>query len=68
MGQKTIVYRIRQDGVVEERVEGASGQECEELTKNIENKLGDVSFRQHQPQSYQTVTTEVNVTLKHHQD
>ena len=68
MGQKTIVYRIRQAGIVEERVEGVFGTECEELTKNIENKLGDVSFRQHQPQYYQTVTTEENVTLKHHQD
>ena len=29
MGQKTIVYRIRQDGVVEERVEGVFGAECE---------------------------------------
>ena len=68
MGQKTIVYRIRQDGVVEERIEGCTGDACEDITSNIEKKLGDVQYRQHTPSYYQKVTTEENVTLQHHQD
>ncbi|MED5270994.1 MAG: DUF2997 domain-containing protein, partial [Pseudomonadota bacterium] len=33
MSHEIIRYRIRQDGMVEERVEGATGDSCERLTK-----------------------------------
>ncbi len=42
MPQRTIRFRIRQDGLVEESVEGVSGESCHELTKNLEEALGSV--------------------------
>ena len=42
MAQQTIKFTIKQDGTVTEEVIGAVGNECESLTKNIEEKLGVV--------------------------
>ncbi len=69
MAQKTIKYIIKQDGTVIEEVIGAVGNECKNLTENIEKKLGDVQRVEHKPEYYkQKQTTEENVTLHVHKD
>ncbi len=45
MAQRTIRFRIRPDGRVEEHVEGVQGLACESLTERIEARLGRVSQR-----------------------
>ena len=60
MAQKTIKYIIKQDGTVTEEVIGAVGNECENLTKNIEKKLGEVQRVEHKPEYYKNKET-VNV-------
>ena len=69
MAQQTIKFTIRQDGTVTEEVIGAVGNECESLTKNIEEKLGEVQRVEHKPEYYQQKqTTEENVSLHMHQN
>ena len=67
MAQQTIKFIIKQDGTVTEEVIGAVGNECESLTKNIEEKLGEVQRVEHKPEYYQQKQTE-DVTLHMHQD
>ena len=40
MPQKTLRFKIHQDGRGEETVEGVTGNSCTEATKNIEDALG----------------------------
>ena len=69
MVQHTIKFIIQQDGTVTEEVIGAVGNECERLTKNIEDKLGVVQRVEHKPEYYeQKQTTEDHVTLHMHKD
>ena len=69
MAQQTIKFIIKQDGTVTEEVIGAVGNECESLTKNIEEKLGVVQRVERKPEYYQQKqTTEENVSLHMHQD
>ena len=64
MAQQSIKFLIKQDGTVTEEVIGAVGNECESLTKNIEEKLGVVQRVEHKPEYYeQKQTTEEDVTL-----
>ena len=66
---KTIKFTIKQDGTVTEEVIGAVGNDCENLTRNIEEKLGVVQRVEHKPEYYQQKqTTEENVTLHVHKD
>ena len=67
MSHEIIRYRIRQDGMVEEKVEGAIGDSCERLTKEIENALGDLTRRIH-TSDYYLKSPNKNVTLQHDQD
>jgi len=53
MAQRTIRFRIRPDGRVEETVEGVEGQGCQELTERIESRLGTVQQRQETSEAYQ---------------
>ena len=46
MPQRTLRFTIRQDGLVEESVEGVSGQSCQKLTEKLENDLGVVQRRE----------------------
>ena len=64
MPQQKIKFIIRQDGLVSEEVFGTVGNECENLTKSIEEKLGEVTYIEHKPEYYQ----QENVTLQHNQD
>ena len=52
MSQQTIKFSIKQDGTVTEEVIGAVGNECENLTRNIEEKLGVVQRVEHKPEYY----------------
>ena len=69
MGQQTIKFSIKQDGTVIEEVAGVVGNDCENLTKTIEEKLGTVVKVQHKPQyCEQKQTTQEDVSLQHYQD
>ena len=69
MAQQSIKFIIKQDGTVTEEVIGAVGNECERLTKNIEDKLGVVQRVEHKPEYYeQKQTTEDHVSLHMHKD
>ena len=69
MAQETIKFVIKQDGTVTEEVIGAVGNDCENLTRNIEEKLGVVQRVEHKPEYYQQKqTTEENVTLHMHKN
>ena len=59
--QETVKYSIRQDGLVTEEVFGAVGNECQDITKSIEEKLGNVTYVETKPEYYQ----QENVTLQH---
>ena len=41
--QQTIKFTISQDGIVSEEVIGVIGNECENITRSIEEKLGNVT-------------------------
>ena len=45
MPQRTLRFKIHQDGKVEETVEGFNGNACNDATKNIEYALGQVKFK-----------------------
>ncbi|MEB3321774.1 MAG: DUF2997 domain-containing protein [Synechococcaceae cyanobacterium] len=54
MAQRTIRFRIRPDGRVEELVEGVQGAGCEELTERIEARLGAVQQRRSTAEAFGT--------------
>ena len=62
--QQTLKFTIRQDGYVTEEVIGATANECVELTRQIDNKLGDLVTREYKPEYFKNN----NVTLQHDQD
>ena len=61
MPQQTIKFTIKQDGTVTEEVIGAVGNECENLTRNIEEKLGVVQRVEYKSEYYQAVTIEETI-------
>ena len=64
MNQQKIKFTIRQDGLVSEEVVGVVGDACQDLTKSIEEKLGEVTYVETKPEYYQ----QENVTLQHNQN
>ena len=66
--QQTLKFSIRQDGLVTEEVIGAVGNSCENLTKLIEERLGEVIKVEHKPEFYQQQNTQTDVTLQHNQN
>jgi hypothetical protein len=64
MEKQTIKFTIRQDGLVSEEVVGVVGDACQDLTKTIEEKLGNVTYVETKPEYYQ----QENVTLQHNQN
>ena len=64
MPQQQIKFTIRQDGLVSEEVLGVVGDTCQDLTKSIEEKLGEVSYVETKPEYYQ----QENVTHQHNQN
>ena len=65
MQKQTLKFTIRQDGYVTEEVMGVIGNQCQEITKSIEEKLGEVSYVETKLEYYQT---QKNVTLQHNQN
>ena len=64
MNQQKIKFTIRQDGLVSEEVIGVVGNDCQNLTKSVEEKLGEVTYIERKPEYYQ----QENVTLQHDQN
>jgi hypothetical protein len=54
MAQRTIRFRIRPDGRVEEMVEGVAGVGCEQLTQRMEARLGSVQQRRPTADAFQS--------------
>ena len=67
MEKQTIKFTIRQDGTVSEEVFGVIGNECQDLTKIIEEKLGNVTYVETKPEYYLHQKIE-NVTFQHNQN
>ena len=62
---QSLKFTIRQDGTVTEEVIGVIGNQCQEITKSIEEKLGNVVQVEPKPEYYQS---QENVTLQHNQN
>ncbi len=52
MPQRTLRFKIRQDGLVEETVEGIIGESCLGLTEKLESALGSVESRKLTAESF----------------
>ena len=71
MPQRTLRFKIHQDGKVEETVEGYSGNACNNATQNVEEALGVVkvknktaeAFITNQVEKFQQLNKESNVTF-----
>ena len=63
--QQTLKFTIRQDGYVTEEVIGATSDECVELTRQIDIKLGNLVTREYKPEYFKNNN---NVTLQHNQN
>ena len=66
--QTKLKFTIRQDGLVTEEVIGVVGNAWQDLTKSIEEKLGQVTYVETKPEYYQNQTTQTDVTLQHNQN
>ena len=64
--KKTLKFNVRHDGTVTEEVLGNVGNACENLTAEIEKRLGAVTQRVHKAEYYQQEVK--NVTLQHNKD
>ena len=67
MAKQSIKFTISQDGIISEEVFGAIGNECQDITKSIENKLGNVIAVTHKPEYYLHQKIE-NVTFQHNKN
>ena len=71
MPQRTLRFKIHQDGRVEETVEGFLGNACNNATKNVEDALGEVkvktktteAFVSNQSKELKQFNNESNVTF-----
>ncbi len=71
MPQRTLRFKIHQNGRVEETVEGFSGNSCNDATKNVEDALGEVkvknktseAFVLNQSEKSNQINNESNVTF-----
>ena len=52
MPQRTLRFKIHQDGRVLETVEGFNGNACNNATKNIEDALGEVEVKNKTTESF----------------
>ena len=66
--QTKLKFTIRQDGLVTEEVIGVVGNACQDLTKLIEEKIGEVTYVETKPEFYQQQNTQTDVTLQHNQN
>ena len=54
MPQRTLRFKIYQDGRVQETVEGFEGDSCNDATKNLEDALGEVKTKKLTTDSFVT--------------
>ena len=54
MPQKTLRFKIHQDGKVEETLEGFIGSTCNNATENLENSLGEVIAKKRTTEAFIT--------------
>ena len=54
MPQRTLRFKIHQDGRVEETVEGFNGNACNNATKKIEDALGEVTVKNRTTEAFIT--------------
>ena len=66
--KQTLKFTIRQDGLVSEEVIGVNGNACQDLTRSIEKKLGEVTYVETKPEFYQQQNIQKDVTLQHNQN
>jgi len=72
--KQTLKFTIRQDGLVSEEVIGIVGNTCQDLTRSIEEKLGEVTYVETKPEYYLAQPIEnfwkntTDVTLQHNQN
>ena len=57
MPQRTLRFKIHQNGRVEETVEGFYGEACNNATKKLENALGDVKVKNKTSEAFITNKT-----------
>ena len=57
MAQQTIKFNIRKYGTLTEEVMGVFGNDCENLTKRIEERLGVVERVEYKPEYYENTET-----------
>ncbi len=65
MPQRILRFRIRQDGVVEETVQGVVGTDCYQLTEKLESALGSVQQRQSKSEAYDCSEEQTKLTQDH---
>ena len=65
MPQKTLRFKIHQDGRVEETVEGFTGHSCNEATKNLEDALGKVTVKKKTSDAFNSSQNETLKQLNH---
>jgi|TARA_B100000214_G_scaffold142461_1_gene101943 hypothetical protein len=65
--QTKLKFTIRQDGLVSEEVIGVVGNACQDLTKLIEERIGEVTYVETKPEYYQN-QLQKDVTLQHNQN
>ena len=71
MPQRTLRFKIFQDGRVQETVEGFEGDTCNDATKNLEDALGEVHSKRSTTNTFVTnhlnnsnqLSNESNVTF-----
>jgi len=71
MPQRTLRFKIHQNGRVEETVEGFNGNSCNDATRNLENALGQVinkkssseAFITNRSENLKNFNNQSNVTL-----
>jgi len=66
MPQRTLRFKIHQDGRVEETVEGFIGKACNDATKNLENSLGEVKVKNQSLDAF--LANQVNNSSKVHNE
>ena len=65
MPQKTLRFKIQQDGRLEETVEGFTGNSCYEATKNLEDALGKVTVKNKTSDAFISNKNENSKQLNH---
>ena len=71
MPQRTLRFKIHQDGQVQESAEGFEGDSCNNATKNLEEALGEVkskrlsadAFTSNQNKTFNKLKNESNVSF-----